>query len=187
MKPDEFFEFDPAEYAKATSKHDTRHLKQQEIVKTRQTLKASMNIGAGAVGAVMSGGVTAIHPLYASRQSYIAETKLKIIQAELTKRGIPLHRADNGDGDAAVLGFLAGTEVGVELDEGLLAHGVTETALQHEITNLAAGDVAEDATAEITDKLPKKRGRLKLKKYCRLSCGGCGKHFDSSFTEYLRE
>jgi hypothetical protein len=194
MRPEEIFEFDAAEYAQRAAAHSTSHLQQQELVKIRQCMKAGFAVGAGTVGAIaggaiLTGGLAFIPPLYASREGYIAEEKLKLIQAELTKRGVKLHEPDGGDQDAAALGLLAGHIAGEGASEAAVGDSVPEGAVQHVAAQMVAGQIAQQGVAETTDAPPASGScsRATLPKWFPLKCNNCGTCFDSSVTTYFRK
>ena len=189
MRPEELLEFDAAEYSQRAAAHSTSHLQQQELVKIRQCMKADFQVGAGTVGAIVTGGLTFVQPLYASREGYIAEKKLKLIQAELTKRGVKLHESDGTDEDAALIGAIAGSVAGDGADEAVVDDSVPEGALQHVTAQMIAGDIAQQAVAETTDAppAPGSCSRSTLPKWFPLRCNNCGTCFDSSITTYFRK
>ncbi|KAI9695178.1 MAG: hypothetical protein M1820_008814 [Bogoriella megaspora] len=187
MRPDEIFDFDEMDYAARTSNHDTQHLRQQEIIKTRQVAKAHAGVYQGTIASAATGGAAFIAPVYAGRQGDVAEAKLKIIQMELTKRGVPLHTTNNDDYAAVALSTLVGGEVGDLADAGLPA-----TLPDSSIQAVAAGMVSEETGGSAADglldpKMPPSCTRRSLKKYHRLRCDACSRWFDTSFTEYLRQ
>lgn len=189
MRPEEVLEFNAAAYAQRIAGHPTSHLQQQEVVKTRQLMRAGYQVGAGTASAILTGGLAVVLPLYASRGGYVAEEKLKIIQAELTKRGVKLHEPDDQDEGAAAVGFLAGHIAAEGVGEAVVGDSVPEGALQHVAAQMAAGHIAEQGSAEITDAPPASGtcSRATLPKWCPLSCNNCRTYFDSSLTTYLRK
>ena len=186
MKLEEIFEFDANAYAASAAQKSIQDLRQQEIVKTRQIIKSDTSVVTDAITAVATGGATVLKPIYSARSSEVATAKLKVIQAELTRRGIPLHQPDEADQNAAALGIIAG-EVGGEAFDGVMPDTVPEAALGPVLGGMAVEEGADGAAAEYTDKLPSSRcSRANLKKHHRLRCDGCGWFFDSSFADYLR-
>lgn len=192
MRPEELLEFDAAEYAQRAAGYTTSHLQEQEVIKIRQSMKADTEVAVGTVSAILTGGLSAIQPLCSGREGYIAEEKLKLIQAELSKRGVQLHEPNKNDDHAAAIGIVAGhvgaDEVG---DESVPEE--EEGALPNVMAEMVAGQFAEQGVAEITDAAPPstsssdKCSRTKLPKWYPLRCNGCGKWFDSSITTYLRK
>jgi hypothetical protein len=154
MRPEELFEFDAAEYAQRAADRPTSDLQQEEIVKTRQCVKTGYKVGAGVAGAIMTGGLAIIPTLVASREGDIAEKKLNLIQAELTKRGVKLHEPDEKDENAAGMEFLTGHIVGNEIGGAAVGDSVPEAALQHVAAQMIAGQIAEQGAAETTDAPP---------------------------------
>jgi hypothetical protein len=188
MRPEELFEFDAAEYAQRIADHPTSHLQQQETIKTRQCVKSGYKVGAGVVGAVVTGGLAAIPPLVASREGYIAEKKLNLIQAELTKRGVKLHEPDEKDENAAAMEFWTGHIVGGEIGGAAVGDSVPEAALQHVAAQMIAGQIAEQGVVETTDAPPPGScSRATLPKWFPLRCHNCGTCFDSSVMTYFRK
>ena len=200
MKLEETFEFDQGAYAATIAQADTQHLRQQEIVKTRQIIKSKAGVYAGTAHAIVSGGLTAIHPIYASRAGEVAKSKLQIIQAELLRRGVPLHQEDEEDANAATAGFLVGEaagDLGGDVFGDAFGSGISETSLGPVAADLVAGEIGEGAMAEETDGVGKAAkavttgtiqcSRSRLGKHHRLQCSHCRYFFDASYTEYLRE
>ena len=187
MKLEELFEFDKQAYALGAAQADTQHLRQSEIVKTRQILKSQASTVSDTITAVVTGGATILQPIYSGRAGDVATEKLKIIQAELTKRGIPLHVPDEKDSNAATLGFVAGELAGDAID-GAIPTDLPPAALDLVLADMAAGEAADGAVSEYIDKLPTSQcSRPTLKKHHRLNCNACGVFFDSSFTDYYRK
>ena len=188
MRLEEVFEFDEAEYAKRVGSYTTAHLKEQERIKVRQSYKAVAGAAAGGVATVLTGGATFLHPAYAIRQGDVAEKKLDLIRAELTKRGVQHHKPDGDDEDAALLGALGGS-LAVEGMDGITGdHGIAEGEVEQVVTSMLANEVAQQAVAEVTDAPPPPGcRRLNVKKYTPLICSECRKKFDTSFTQYLRK
>lgn len=192
MRPEEVLEFDAAEYARRAAGHTTSHLQEQEVIKLRQTVKSDSEVAVGTVNAILTGGLSSIQPLYSGRQGYIAEEKLKLIQAELSKRGVQLHEPNDSDDDAAAMGILAGNVGGNEVGDELVPED--EGALPNVMAQIVAGQVAEQGAAEINDAAPLSASsssgncsRTKLPKWYPLRCNGCAKCFDSSIMTYLRK
>ncbi|KAL9075038.1 MAG: hypothetical protein Q9157_004173 [Trypethelium eluteriae] len=187
MKPDEIFDFNAAEYEANVRKRETNQLREQEIVKTRQAKKAEADVGVGTFEAIATGGAAVIKPIYAGRQGEVAEAKLKIIQAELTKRGIALHVPDAADEKAVALGILRGEIVGEGVD-AVLPDTIPAPTFEHVAAEMVTEETAGDGLAEITDRLPQKTcSRMNLKKHHRLRCDMCRTYFDTSYMEYLRK
>ena len=186
MKLEEIFEFKASEYQSRVSQQETPHLRKKEIVKTRQLKKSKAETYLGAVEAVGIGGAAVLKPIYAHRQYEVAETKLKIIQEELTNRGISLHTPDEADKKAAILGVVVG-ELASQAIAADLPIEIPPPSLDCVMPQMLAGELFSDGIAEATDKLPGKTcSRLNLETYHRLRCDMCGTYFDTSFTEYLR-
>ena len=112
MKAEEVFEFDQTAYAAQVANDSTQRLQEQEIFKTRQIIKALTSVSNDTITAIATAGATLLMPIYSARQYDVAKKKLAIIQGELTKRRIPVHKPDSADANAAMLGFVAGEVVG---------------------------------------------------------------------------
>ena len=182
MKPEELVEFDSSKYQAQVRGGETNHLREQEIVKIRQLRKAVADVTLGSYHAIVTGGITAIAPIYASRQGEVADAKLKIIQAELTRRGVPLHIPNEADDNAVAASVAAGEMVGADLDADFpdVPFGV-EMA-----TEETAADIVDGSTeAKVSGGT--RCSRVDLEPYHRLRCCACGVFFDTSFTPYLRE
>lgn len=210
MRPEEILEFNAAEYAQRASSHSTSHLQEQEISKTRQSIQADSEVGVGAVGAVLTGGLTFMHPLYASREGHVAEKKLELIQAELRRRGVKLYEPGEKDEEAVALDMVVGDVLGDELGGDVLGdEAAPEGALQNVAADMVGGLVVDEGLKEIGDgPKPKPKpppatagsgggsgsgsgsrscSRMKLPKWTPLKCHSCGTWFDSSLTTYLRK
>lgn len=186
MKPKEIFEFEARQYEARIRTLDTRYLQEQEIIKIRQTKKAAADVGAGTLEAALTGGASVIKPIYAARQGEVAEAKLRILQAELAKRGVALHTPDDADNDAAALAVVTG-EFGSQAIDAGLPDTIGSSAAECVEVEMVSGEITSDSVAEITDKLPEKIcSRKNLKPYHQLRCDLCRSYFDTSFTEYLR-
>ncbi|KAM0078885.1 hypothetical protein ACKRZS_008751 [Fusarium odoratissimum] len=113
----DFFDFNKAEYARRISFYDVNRLRKQEVVKIRQHTAAMCSITTGAAGALLSGGGTLLLSAYGARRLSVAHSKLELIQAELTKRGIALHELQKRDIFIPVGASIVGMGVGVGIDE----------------------------------------------------------------------
>jgi hypothetical protein len=159
MRPEKIFEFDAAEYAQRAAAHSTSHLQQQELVKIRQCMKADFAVNADTVGAIaenaiLTEGLAFIPPLYASREGYIAEKKLKLIQTKLTKRGVKLHEPNERNQDAAALRLLTEHIAGEGASEAAVSDSMPKDAVQHVTTQMIADRIAQQKIAETTDAPP---------------------------------
>ncbi|SCN83928.1 uncharacterized protein FFB20_07084 [Fusarium fujikuroi] len=96
----DFSDFDKAEYTHRISYYETDRLRKQEIVKTRQITAGIISSHIGGWGAVASSGGTLVLSAIAIRRVHVAESKLKLIRAELKKRDIliPLRACAAGMG-----------------------------------------------------------------------------------------
>ncbi|KAF5009923.1 hypothetical protein FDECE_3908 [Fusarium decemcellulare] len=121
----DFFEFNKKEYAQRISHYDTARLREQEVVKTRQHSAAVCSMVSGVAGAALSGGGTLILSAYGTRRYHVASEKLEAIQAELTKRGIPLHQPQKRDYLIPITASCISFGVGLGVEE--IAMGVTNT------------------------------------------------------------
>lgn len=121
----DFFDFSETEYARRISFYLTDRLRNQEVVKTRQQAAAMCSIGTGVAGAIPSGGGTLLLSAYGSRRLYVAQAKLKLIRAELTKRGVALHELQKRDVLIPFAASIVGMGVGVGLEDAATA--VTNT------------------------------------------------------------
>lgn len=125
MTIEDFFNFSKTEYAHRISFYDLDRLRKQEIVKTRQITAAFCSVQTGAWGAVATSGGTLVLSAIGLRRLHVAESKLKLIQAELTKRDIPLHKLQKRDVMIPLWACVAGMGVGSAVDEA--ASHVTNT------------------------------------------------------------
>jgi hypothetical protein len=124
------FEFDEDEYASKISdekEYPTHILKTQEIVKCRQHISAGASIGGGVGLAPFTFGLSLVGTAYGARRLYIAKKKLELIQAELKRRSVVLHKPTKRDflipfGTSIVtLGLGAGVDA-------LAAHATSQVA-----------------------------------------------------------
>lgn len=111
MRLEWILDFSPDEYTARIRQYEIQHLREQEIVKSRQVLRAGPSI-------------------YATRAGERAEAKLKIIQAELTGEEIPLHEPNENDDDAAAVAIVAGQIASEDL-EGVMWLACQKHRWQH--------------------------------------------------------
>ncbi|KAK1526695.1 hypothetical protein CPAR01_13223 [Colletotrichum paranaense] len=117
---DLFHHFDKSEYtARIKSSTDTE-LQQREVVKTRQRFTASFSGGTYLGMALPTCGASMIMAPLTARKYYIARQKLKIVQAELERRNIPLYETRKRD---VAISALTGT---IGLAVGMVTLGVTD-------------------------------------------------------------
>jgi hypothetical protein len=135
------FEFDEAKYAAKIQDWDIAHLQNQEINKNRQTLSASAGIGGGIGLAPFTGGVSLFGSVYAGRRLSVADQKLKLIQAELNKRGIELHEVTGKDVIVGVAPTICTLGLGVGADA--LATHATSTVAAHAVAQHGSTAVHE--------------------------------------------
>ncbi|KAI1749505.1 hypothetical protein F4782DRAFT_533463 [Xylaria castorea] len=64
----------------------------KEVVTTRKGILASFGVGVGVSSIVATGGVSALFTAYKLRSTWVTSKKLEIIQAELQKRNVKLHK-----------------------------------------------------------------------------------------------
>lgn len=97
MHISEVFTFKESEYRERISHYTTERLRKQEVVKTRQDFAAAASIGSGIGAAAFTFGASLTLTGYGARRMYVATKKLELIQAELLKRGIELHKLQKRD------------------------------------------------------------------------------------------
>lgn len=122
------------------SKYQTHRLRKQEIVKTRQHTAAISSMVTGAIGAIPTYGGTLVVSAYGARRYYVATKKLDLIQGELVKRGIQLHKLQKRDVLIPAVTAVIGVGAGMGLDE--IAMSVTNTGLMGTVID-PGGSVAE--------------------------------------------
>ena len=130
------FGFDEAAYAKQiTNEKDypTYALKQNEIVKHRQHVSAGASTGAGIGLIPFTMGLSLLGSAYGARRLYIANKKLELIQAELTRREVALHTPTKRDFfipfgvSMATLGLGAGADaVAAHATSQLATHAIAD-------------------------------------------------------------
>ncbi|PHH76813.1 hypothetical protein CDD80_1191 [Ophiocordyceps camponoti-rufipedis] len=121
MTVGDFFSFSEAEYKTRIAHYTTQRLQQQEILKTRQRISSSFSIVSGIGAAPVSGGATLAVSAYGGRRLHVARKKLRLIEAELLKRGQPLHKLQKRDVIIPVTAGVAGAGLGFGIDELALA------------------------------------------------------------------
>ncbi|KAF9760739.1 uncharacterized protein BKA55DRAFT_544803 [Fusarium redolens] len=133
----DFFDFDKTEYAHRISHYDLDRLRKQEIVKTRQITAAFCSAQIGTLTALATSGGTFLLSAIGFRRLHVAESKLKLIRAELKKRDVPLHKLQKRD----VLIPLGACAVGFGV-----GHGFDEAAI-HVTHTFAPGLFPGDSVA----------------------------------------
>ena len=138
------FGFDEAAYARQISneeKYPTYSLKENEIVKHRQHVSAGASTGVGIGLIPFTMGLSLLGSAYGARRLYIANKKLELIQAELTRREVALHNPTKRDFfipfgvSMATLGLGAGADV-------VAAHATSQIAT-HAIADHGSRAVAD--------------------------------------------
>ncbi|KAI1173250.1 hypothetical protein F4777DRAFT_458601 [Nemania sp. FL0916] len=170
MPIQETLEFKSDEFRQVVARAPTEWLRQQEVIATRKRVLSSVGVGVGVSGAVSTGGVSVLFAAYKSRSLYVADRKLELIQEELRKRNVELHKFSKtkdllGPAAVGVAGAVIGAEVG-DLFDGLtnidqVAPGLPADALPS--TGLfddsgAAWNGAEGAIERLADSLTGEAG-----------------------------
>jgi hypothetical protein len=145
MTWDDFFGCDWDEYARRISGYTTERLCTQEVVKTRQLMAASCTIGGGIGGAAFTMGGTLAVSAYGSRRYRVASKKLKLIQAELMRRGVSLHKLDYKDFLIPIGASVIGLGAGIGLDH--IAIAATNTVPMGAQVGMPTGSTALYAVA----------------------------------------
>ncbi|KAK1470699.1 hypothetical protein CCUS01_00814 [Colletotrichum cuscutae] len=117
---DLFHHFDKSEYTARIKSSTDNELQQREVVKTRQRFTASFSGGTYLGMALPTCGASMIMAPLTARKYYIARQKLKIVQAELERRNIPLYETRKRD---VAISALTGT---IGLAVGMVTLGVTD-------------------------------------------------------------
>jgi len=125
MHISEVFAFKESEYKERISHYETERLREREVAKTRQDISAAITIGSGVVSVVHTLGASLALSGYGARRMYVAKKKLELIEAELSKRGVELHKFQKRDFFIPAVAHSVGAVVGVGLDE--IAMGDTYT------------------------------------------------------------
>ncbi|KAI3330353.1 hypothetical protein F4824DRAFT_515743 [Ustulina deusta] len=113
--------FESDDFRRVVAKASTEWLRQQEVIATRKGILSSFGVGVGVTGAVATGGVSVLFAAYKTRSAYVAYRKLEIIEEELRKRNVELHKFSKSKdllGPIAVgaVGAVVGTEVAGLID-----------------------------------------------------------------------
>lgn len=120
MVLDDLLEFDSAVYAKRLHDLSTPQLKTREEEKTRKFLSSSCSLGIGTASLAATGGISAIWMGFSTRNMDVAHKKRKLIQAELSRRGVPWKEGVTWqDKKVAVVGGLTTLVVGNAVIDGL--------------------------------------------------------------------
>ena len=115
MGLDDLLEFDGAVYADKLRNHTDAQLKIREVEKTRQFLLGFCSLGIS----IGTGGLSAIWMGFSARNLDVARQKLKLIQAELMRRGVPLKQGVSGaDTCVTVMEGFTSLAVGGAVQEG---------------------------------------------------------------------
>ncbi|KXH27877.1 hypothetical protein CSIM01_06796 [Colletotrichum simmondsii] len=117
---DLFHHFDKSEYTARIKSSTDDELQRREVVKTRQHFTASFSGGTYLGMALPTCGASLIMAPLPARKYYIARQKLKIVQAELERRNIPLYETRKRD---VAISALTGT---IGLAVGIATLGVTD-------------------------------------------------------------
>ncbi|KAI0399353.1 hypothetical protein F4802DRAFT_51032 [Xylaria palmicola] len=126
MPIQETLDFESDAYRQVVATASTEWLRQQEVIATRKEVLSSFGVGVGVSGIVATGGVSFLFAAYKARSLYVASKKLELIQAELQKRNVELHKFSKSKD---FLGPIAVGAVGV-------AVGAEVTGLIDGITNI---------------------------------------------------
>jgi hypothetical protein len=121
MTIDEFFHFEPAEYAARIPTYDLERLQKQEISKLRKQVYTTYSIAACAGGLVPTHGLSVIPGSIAFRRLVVGCQKFDLIQAELRKRGASLHSLQKRDILIPFFTALASLGIGFGLDSAMEA------------------------------------------------------------------
>ncbi|KAI1276883.1 hypothetical protein F5Y07DRAFT_408102 [Xylaria sp. FL0933] len=157
MPIQETLEFRSNDFCQVAAKASTEWLRQQEVIATRKVvLSNSFGVSVGVSDAVTTGGVSVLFAAYKTRSAYVAGRKLEIIQAELQKRNVELHKFSKSKdllGPIAIgaIGVVIGTEVS-DLIDGItnieqLGAGLPDVDSITNDTSSAAAIATTDAVA----------------------------------------
>jgi hypothetical protein len=138
MHYSEVLTFKESKYRERISHYPTERLRTQEVAKTRQHFSSALSIGSGIGGAAFTHGVSLALTGYGARRMYVAIKKLKLIQAELLKRGVELHTLQKRDFLIPVAAHLLGVAVGFGLNEIAMVDTYTIPLGEHVSTGASA-------------------------------------------------
>jgi hypothetical protein len=116
MGLDDVFSFNEAEYRLRITQLSDAELKKREREKHRRVCTSWGSAGAGFGGAAATGGLSLIFTVYSFRQLQVLKRKLKIIQRELGRRNIALHKLGWGDTTVAISATVLSALVGSGID-----------------------------------------------------------------------
>ncbi|KAI0804301.1 hypothetical protein GGR55DRAFT_698971 [Xylaria sp. FL0064] len=124
MPIQETLEFRSDDFRQVVAKASTEWFRRQEVIATRKVVLSSFGVSVGVSGAVTTGGVLVLFAAYKTRSAYVAGRKLEIIQAELQKRNVELHKFIKSKD---LLGPIAIGAVGVVIETKIssLINGIT--------------------------------------------------------------
>ncbi|KAK1709980.1 uncharacterized protein BDZ83DRAFT_735456, partial [Colletotrichum acutatum] len=144
---DLFHHFDKSEYTARMKSSTDNELVQRDVVKTRQHLTAYFSGGTYLGMAIPTCGASLIMAPLTARRYYISRQKLKIVQAELERRNIPLYETRKRDVAISALTGTIGLAVGIAtlgVTDGL-TDSLTFTSLGNSGASGASGASAIDA------------------------------------------
>ncbi|KAI0114363.1 hypothetical protein GGR51DRAFT_577388 [Nemania sp. FL0031] len=189
MPIQETLEFESEKFRQIVAKASTEWLRRQEVIATRKEVLSGFGVGVGVSGTIATGGVSALFAMYKARSLYVAARKLELIQEELRKRNVELHKFSKKDflGPIAVgaVGVAVGAEVtglfdgitnieqmGVGLPDGAspstglldnaseAAHGIGGAVEQ--IADSVTGDAGTNAAVAVTDAIAYHAGMVQV-------------------------
>ncbi|KAK0743520.1 hypothetical protein B0T18DRAFT_185789 [Schizothecium vesticola] len=110
----DLFHFNSAAYTLKVSQLPTSDLKLREAQKFRQICMGSGSAVGSCLMTAATSGLSLAFTAFAARNVHVASKKLAIIEAELTRRGVPLREVHTGDAVATFVGGMAAGVVGGE-------------------------------------------------------------------------
>ena len=142
MGLDDLLHFDAPSYAQKISTLSTPDLQVREREKIRQFLSGSCSAGLGLGTAAATGGISLGFTALAGRNMQIANGKLDIIQAELCKRGVPIHDKLTGEDKLVpIMGGVVGMAVGGAVEGAFAADGGAAQQGGGELISPSNGDI----------------------------------------------
>ncbi len=143
MGLDDLFHFDAPSYAHKAAQMSTPDLRRREEVKIRQFLAGSCSVGLGVAAAAPTGGISLGFVALAGRNMDVAMKKLEIIQAELTRRGVPLHdKLSTADRLVPIVGGVTALGVGMGMEGAFLdSGGAAATGIETTMPEMTTGEI----------------------------------------------
>lgn len=183
--------FNKDEYIAECTNLDVGTLQQREIHYHRTLTAQGFAFGFGAATAAATSGAAWPLPVIASAFIYVVAQKLRIIENELTSRGVELHDTTLRDAGYGIGSGMLGALVGTLFEDDIPpTENPGGEEVKEELAKWVPGEIVGAAFLAATMAPPPKRcarSKKNRSKYERLNCDKCSVYFDASFSEWFRE